>query len=187
METIKTEESNRMEVLACLIADLKQENNTLTERVKQLMNDYNRVAKRLQASHMLSDLTEALDKNEELEREKESLCKQLKSLQESHDLLNGLYDSAKANLQKTKEKCKAAEVNYNDLRQNHDDANFRIERFEQSEFVEIGQTCPYIPPECLGEVVKVGSEDCFACDHFLKADLAFKRCVLCACRQDCKE
>lgn len=90
-------------------------------------------------------------------------------------------------MQKAEEMCEAAEVNYNNLRQIHDEANFRIERFEQSEFVNIGQACPYFTPESLDEVVKVGSNDCFKCEHFLKADLAFKRCVLCACRTDCNE
>lgn len=62
-------ESKRITALAFMMGDLKQENIELAERVKQLMDDYNRVVKQLQASHTLSDLTEALDKLEELERD----------------------------------------------------------------------------------------------------------------------
>lgn len=66
----KTEvESKRITALAFMMGDLKQENIELAERVKQLMDDYNRVVKQLQASHTLRDLTEALDKLEELERD----------------------------------------------------------------------------------------------------------------------
>lgn len=116
---MKTVESNRMEMLACLIADLKQENKALTERVKELMNDYNRVAKQLRTSPKLSDLIEAIDKNEELECEKESLCKQLKSLQESNDLLNEQLDAAKAKLQKAEERCEESAKLNKDLQHEH--------------------------------------------------------------------
>lgn len=113
--------------------------------------------------------------------------KRYNDLQHEHTVLLLKYDTLKAKLQKAEERCEAAEVNYNDLRQIHDEANFRIERFEQSEFVNIGQACPYFTPDSLYEAVKVGSKDCFKCEHFLKADLAFKRCVLCAYRQDCNK
>lgn len=41
-----------------------KENVELTERVKELMSDYNKVVKQLQTTPSLSDLTEALDKVE---------------------------------------------------------------------------------------------------------------------------
>lgn len=44
---MKTEENNRMEALACIIADLKAENMMLTERVHQLVDDYNDVVRQL--------------------------------------------------------------------------------------------------------------------------------------------
>ena len=44
---MKTEENNRMEALACIIADLKAENMMLTERVHQFTDDYNDVARQL--------------------------------------------------------------------------------------------------------------------------------------------
>lgn len=44
---MKTEENNRMEALACIIADLKAENMMMTERVHQLVDDYNDVVRQL--------------------------------------------------------------------------------------------------------------------------------------------
>lgn len=52
-----------------MMGDLKQENNALTERVRKLTDDNTRMAKRIDSSRSLSDLTEALDKLEELERD----------------------------------------------------------------------------------------------------------------------
>ena len=40
-------ESKRITALATMMGDLRQENNELAERVKQLMDDYNRVVKRI--------------------------------------------------------------------------------------------------------------------------------------------
>lgn len=40
---MKTETNNRMEALACIMADLKAENMMMTERVHQLVDDYNNV------------------------------------------------------------------------------------------------------------------------------------------------
>lgn len=78
---MKTEENNRMEALAYIIADLKAENMMMTERVHQLMDDYNNVARQLRGKekhepntegYTFSELTEALEKCEALEKEKRS-------------------------------------------------------------------------------------------------------------------
>lgn len=42
-----TEENKRMLALSCIVADLKAENMELVERVHQLENDYNEVARQL--------------------------------------------------------------------------------------------------------------------------------------------
>lgn len=42
---MKPEENNRMEALAYIIADLKAENIELVQRVHQLVDDYNNVAR----------------------------------------------------------------------------------------------------------------------------------------------
>ena len=45
---MKTEENKRMLALACIVADLKAVNMELVERVHQLENDYNDVARQLE-------------------------------------------------------------------------------------------------------------------------------------------
>ena len=44
---MEKETNNRMEALACIIGDLKAENMMMTERVHQLTDDYNDVARQL--------------------------------------------------------------------------------------------------------------------------------------------
>lgn len=52
---MKTEENNRMEALACIIADLKAENMMMTERVHQLVDDYNDVVRQLRGMEKRKD------------------------------------------------------------------------------------------------------------------------------------
>ncbi len=49
------EENNRMEALAYIIADLKAENIELVQRVHQLMDDYNDVARQLRGMEKRKD------------------------------------------------------------------------------------------------------------------------------------
>lgn len=52
---MKEEDNNRMEALARIIADLKAENMMLTERVHQLTDDYNDVARQLRGMEKRKD------------------------------------------------------------------------------------------------------------------------------------
>lgn len=52
---MKAEENNRIEVLAYIIADLKAENMMMTERVHQLTDDYNDVARQLRGMEKRKD------------------------------------------------------------------------------------------------------------------------------------
>lgn len=52
---MKTETNNHIEVLAHIIADLKAENMMLTERVHQLTDDYNDVARQLRGIEKRKD------------------------------------------------------------------------------------------------------------------------------------
>lgn len=52
---MKAEDNNRMEALACIIADLKAENMMMTERVHQLTDDYNDVARQLRGMEKHKD------------------------------------------------------------------------------------------------------------------------------------
>ena len=52
---MKTEENKRMLALSCIIADLKAENMELVERVHQLVDDYNDVARQLDGKETHKD------------------------------------------------------------------------------------------------------------------------------------
>ena len=52
---MKTEENKRMLALSCIAADLKAENIELTQRVHQLMDDYNEVARQLNGKEKRKD------------------------------------------------------------------------------------------------------------------------------------
>lgn len=167
---MKTEENNRMEALACIIADLKAENMMMTERVHQLVDDYNDVARQLRGKEKhepntegctLGELTEALDKCEALEKDNKLLNQQCVQLQTERD-------EAKTHVAK----CESQKNELFEL----------IHRFENSDFMGIGEACPHQFFEPEDSPVKVGSTKCFTCRHFLKMDKSF--CVLCACHYD---
>lgn len=48
---MEKETNKRMEALACIIADLKAENMMMTERVHQLMDDYNATTTKRNMTH----------------------------------------------------------------------------------------------------------------------------------------
>lgn len=54
-EYVNLPKDNRMEVLAYIIADLKAENMMMTERVHQLVDDYNNVARQLRGMEKRKD------------------------------------------------------------------------------------------------------------------------------------
>ncbi len=82
---MKTEENNRMEALACIIADLKAENIELVQRVHQLVEDYNDVARQLrgmekrkdedQSRQTLGEMMQMRDHCDKLEMANEELKK----------------------------------------------------------------------------------------------------------------
>lgn len=179
-------ESKRITALASMMGDLKQENTELAERVKQLMNDYNKVAKQLRNQPLLSDLTEDLDKVEKLERENESLCKQLKSLQKDHDLLHELYDTQKAKLKKAKEELGEYLDDIFTLQKRNAAAEKLIARFEHADiehadFSTMSFDCPH------DVEAKVCSAECLGCEHCLTHGNTGTESILCAYNYDKKE
>lgn len=52
---MKPEENNRMEALAYIIADLKADNIELVQRARQLVEDYNDVARQLRGMEKRKD------------------------------------------------------------------------------------------------------------------------------------
>ena len=179
-------ESKRFAALATMMGDLKQENNELAERVKELMSDYNNVVKQLHPQPVLSELTEDLDKNEELERENESLCKQLQSLQKSNDLLHELYDTKKAKLKKAKEELEEYLDDIFTLQKRNAAAENLIARFENAEiehadFSTMDFDCPH------DVEAKVCSAECLGCEHCLTHGNTGTESILCAYNYDKKK
>ena len=80
---MEKETNNRMEALACIIADLKAENMMMTERVRQLVDDYNDVVRQLNgkekrkdedpARQTLGEMMQMRDYCDKLESENEEL------------------------------------------------------------------------------------------------------------------
>ena len=171
---MKAEENNRIEVLAYIIADLKAENMMLTERVHQLTDDYNDVARQLRgmekrkdedsSRQTLGEMMQMRDHCDKLEKENEDLKRQCFQLQAER---NGA-------------KTHAAECNYQ-----KEGLHKRLARFEQLEFVKTGAPCVHLPFAPDGSPVQVGSAECISCRHFLNMEKSL--CVLCACRYDNKE
>lgn len=169
-EYVNLPKNNRMETLAYIISDLKAENVELEQRVHQLIDDYNDVARQLRGmekhepnteGYTLGEPTEALDKCE-------ALGKGIKEL---------------------KQQCAHLQMERNEARSRADDCEHQrkelfkqIARFEQSDFMEIGVVCFHQSFTSEDSPVKVGSTKCVTCRHFLKMDKDF--CVLCACCYD---
>ena len=179
---MKTEDNNRMEALACIIADLKAENMMMTERVHQFVEDYNNVVSQLRGmekhepntkGYTLGELTEALDKCEALEKDNNLLTNEKRTWERQYNELNG--------------KSNALENTIKDLRKQRDEQEKLINRFTQAEFVEMGQECQYYYKSLQKTKRKVGDGECCACPHMMKADVFGKKCVLCAYLYDNKK
>lgn len=178
-----TKDDKTFRALTQRLGEMVKENVELTERVKQLMSDYNNVVKQLQSNPVLSELTEALDKVKKLERENESLCKQLKSLQESYDFLQERYDTAKAQLQKAKEKLNEYLDDIFTLQKRNAVAESCISRFEHADiehanFSTMAFDCPH------GIEAKVCSAECLGCEHCLTHGDTGTESILCAYNYD---
>ena len=55
-----------------------------------------------------------------------------------------------------------------------------IARFDNSEFMKIGDVCTHRDSLPNGNPVKVGYGVCQSCRHLIKVDVSDKKCVLCA-------
>lgn len=172
------ESTKTSDALIMCLGLMVKENVELEQRVHHLVEDYNRVARQLRGEekhkpntkdYTLGELTEALDKCEALEKDNKVLAAEKRDLEKQYNELL--------------EKCVAAEGNYKDLRGLCDEYEMRINRFEQSEFLPIGQPCPHAIC-CGNKHVEVGTDECLACSGFLKKDDADNSCVLCSYRYD---
>lgn len=168
-EYVNLPKNNRMETLAYIISDLKAENIELTQRVHQLVEDYNDVVRQLNGKEthkdedparlFLTDMQKMRDHCDMLEKDIEQLKRQCVQLQiERND---------------AKTHVKQVDIIQADLCR-------MLSRFEHSEFLKIGDACTHqgFPPD--GDFVKVGSGICNSCRHLVKIDESGKKCVLCA-------
>lgn len=166
---MKTEENKRMLALACTVADLKTENMYLAQRVQELVDEYNNVANQLvvkqkrkdkdPARLLLADMQKMRDHCDKLEKDNEQLkrqCVQLQTERNEAKTHADEWDLQKQELFK------------------------HIARFNNSEFLKIGDACTHMGFSPDGDFVKVGSGICNSCRHLIKVDVSDKKCVLCA-------
>ena len=168
-----TEENKRMLALSCIVADLKAENMELEQRVQQLENDYADV------------LTKLNDKNKR--NGKDTSKQTLDDMQHLRDHC----DMLEKNIEQLKRDCAQLLTERNSARNRADECDMiaedlfkHIARLETSEFLKIGDDCPYRNSLPFGSPEKVGSEKCCSCPYLIKVDEPGRKCVLCACRYD---
>lgn len=114
-----TKDDKTVQALTQRLGEMVKENVELAERVKQLTSDYNKVVKQLQTTPSLSDLTEALDKVEMSECDRDFLKKKCEYRQRLYEALFNLYDYQSKDLKVAKEELEVAEDKYNDLSTEH--------------------------------------------------------------------
>lgn len=174
-EYVNLPKNNRMEVLAYIIADLKAENMMMTERVHQLVDDYNDVVRQLNGMEKhepntggftLGELTESLDKCEALEKENKELANELRNFKQMYNELNGKYNA---------------------IKHQRDEQEEFINRFNLAEFVVMGQECQYNYKSLQKTKRKVGDDECCVCPHLMREDVFGKKCLLCAYLYDNKK
>lgn len=201
--------SKRITALASIMGDLKQENNELVERVKHLMDDYNRLARRIRSYHTVSDLTEALDKLEELERDRDFCKKQYDHGQRLYESLFNQHDIQSKELKVVREERDEAKEQYNELQHKYEElsqqlntanskykcADKRLDKADEeyytlSSLLEGAEsriarfeksTFERMEYDCpYGVKATVGSLVCFNCEHHIKSDFGNTKTVLCA-------
>ena len=89
---MKTEENKRMLALSCIVADLKEENMELEQRVQQLVDEYNDVARQLNGKEthkdedtarlLLDNMQKMRDHCDKLEKENRELERFAKAMNE---------------------------------------------------------------------------------------------------------
>ena len=170
---MNTEESKRMLALSCIVADLKAENMELEQRVHQLMDDYNDVVRQLNGK--------------ETHKDEDPARLFLGNMQKMRDHC----DKLEKNNEQLKRQCVQLQTERNEAKTHADERELQkeelfkhIARFNNSEFLKIGDYCTHRDLLPDGAPVKVGSEVCTRCRHLVKVDESGKKFVLCACRYD---
>ena len=164
-----TEENKRMLALSYLVADLKTENIEMTQRVSQLMDDYN------EAVHQ----QHGLEMRKDEDSSKQTLGEMLK--------MRDHCDKLEKDNEQLKRQCVQFQTERNEAKKHADGCELQkeelfkhIARFEHSEFLKIGDACTHRDSLSSGNPVKVGSGVCKICPHLIKVDVSGRKCVLCA-------
>ena len=171
-----TEENKRMLALSYIVADLKAENMELVERVHQLVDDYNDVARQLRG----------MEKRKDNDPANQTLG-EMQHLRDHCDMLE-------KNIEELKRDCVQLQIERNEAKTHAEECDLQKEelfkyfaRFNISEFLKIGDDCTHRDLLPNGKPVKVGSEECRYCRHIIKLDVSGKKCVLCAWCYDNKK
>lgn len=171
-----TEENKRMLALSCIVADLMTENMELEQRVQQLADDYNDVVRQLNGKETRKDEDPA-----------KLFLADMQKMRDHCDMLE-------KNIEQLKRQCVQLQTERNEAKTHADECELQkeelfkhIARFNNSEFLKIGNYCPHRDPLPNGKPVKVGSAVCRSCRHIIKEDVSGKKCVLCAYCYDHKQ
>lgn len=165
--------NNRMETLACIIADLKAENIEMTQRVHQLVDEYNDVVHQLNGKEECKDE----DPSRQTLGEMLKMCDHCDKLEKEHEQLKRQCVQLQTERNETKPHADTCEILKEELFKH-------IARFENSEFLKIGDVCTLRDSLLDGKPVNIGSGECISCWHLIKVDVFGRKCVLCACRYD---
>ena len=173
---MNTEENKRMLALSYIVADLKAENIELAQRVQQLVDDYNDVARQLRG----------MEKRKDNDPANQTLG-EMQHLRDHCDMLEKNFEQLKRECIQTQMERNEAKTHAYQCDIVQEDLFKRIVRFEKSEFLKIGDDCYHRDSLQNGHRVKVGSELCRYCQHMIKEDVSGKKCVLCAYGYDDKK
>ena len=168
-EYVNLPKNNRMETLAYIIADLKAENIELVERVQQLMDDYNDVVRQLNGTET--------HKNEDPSK---LLLDNMQKMRDHCDMLEKDNEQLKRQCVQLQTERNEAKTHADECELQKEELFKHIARFENSEFLKIGDACTHRGFSPDSDFVKVGSGICNSCRHLIKVDVSDKKCVLCA-------
>lgn len=126
-----TENKNLVAALTRRLGEQEKEYIELTERVKELMDDYNRVARQLRELDGNGKRTKALKKIKQLKIDKDVLSKECTSLHKCYVKLRQQYKAAKDELQKAGDTFKQLQDDKALLREQLDIANANCKKAEE--------------------------------------------------------
>ena len=166
---MKAEENKRMLALSYIVADLKAENMELEQRVQQLVDDYNDVARQLRGMENRKDKDSP-----------KQMLDELKQLRDHCDMLEKNIEGLKRDCDQLLTERNEAKTHADECELQKEELFKHIARFNNSEFLKIGDYCThrvFLPD---GAPVKIGSAECNSCRHLIKVDVHGRKCVLCA-------